>query len=306
MANFNNNSYLLNVISKAAATAARLQTLRAIKRNTIFMNRILRQTCACIFAAALFASCSSKKSSLTYFEDISTVQTGEYPSGNYQVEIQPDDELFITVTSLRPEATAAYNLPMSNPGSYEKINEAVSTGRQQTFLVSPSGDINFPVLGKIHVAGLTTEQLTEKLTKEISADVVDPIVMVRLANFTVEVLGEVLKPGAYPVTRERFSLLDALAKAGDMTPYGDRTNVLLIREKDGKRTYHRLNLNDSDVLTSPYFYLQPNDVLMVQPNKIREENARYNQYNSYKLTVVSTVVSALSIIASLVIALTVK
>ncbi len=97
-----------------------------------------------------------------------------------------------------------------------------------------------------------------------------------------------------------------MAAAGDLTPYGERSNVMLIRETDGKRTYHRMNLNDSEVLNSPYFYLQPNDVVLVQPNDVRQDNAKYNQNNAYKLTVISTVVSAVSIIASLVIALTVK
>ena len=142
--------------------------------------------------------------------------------------------------------------------------------------------------------------------KRISETVDDPIVRVQLVDFRVNVLGEVKKPGAVLVNKERYSILDALADANDLTEYGERSNVLLIREIDGKRIYQRLNLNSSDILTSPYFYLQQNDVVYVEPNEIRRENAKYNQNNAYKISVVSTIVSACSVIASLIIALTVK
>lgn len=268
--------------------------------------KILRYLWCALATVALATSCTSPKSSLTYFEDIPQTGTGEIPTTGYGVKIQPDDELFITVTSIQPTATTPYNLPMTNFGSNDKLKEPAAQPLQQTYVVNSTGDIVFPVLGKIHVAGLTTEELTALLTEKISADVVDPVVLVRLANFSVQVMGEVLTPGTIPVTRERFSLLDALAAAGDLTPYGERSNVLLIRDTDGKRQYHRFNLNESEVLSSPYFYLQPNDVIMVQPNSIRQDNAKYNQNNAYKLTVISTIVSAASVVASLVIALTIN
>ncbi len=125
-------------------------------------------------------------------------------------------------------------------------------------------------------------------------------------NFTVDVVGEVRKPAKIKVSTERFSILDALASAEHMTEYGDRTNVLVIREKDGKAEYHTLDLTKSDVVSSPYFYLQQNDVVMVAPTKARESNARYDTNNSYRMQIVSTIVSACSVIASLVIALAIK
>lgn len=270
------------------------------------MTRHLHRFGTLIATLVMLASCSSNKTSLVYFEDIETSQSGEFDAGKYQLLIQPNDELFITVTSLQPEATAPYNIPAINPGTTDVLTQPTGTARQQTYLVSATGDIFFPVLGKLHVAGHTLEGLTEMLTEKISEDVIDPMVTVRLTNFRVQVMGEVNSPRTLYIDRERFSILDALASAGDISPYGRRDNVMIIREQNGKRTYQRINLNDSKVLTSPYFYLQPNDVIVVQPNAIREDNARYNQNNSYKLTVISTVVSAASIIASLVIALTVK
>ena len=251
------------------------------------------------------SSCSSPKNSLTYFEDIKTSEAGEFPLGDYDIRIMPDDELLIAVTSMEPSAAAIYNLPMVNPATRDAL-AATTTPQQQTYRVNKDGDINFPVLGKLHVEGLTTRQLTDELVAKISADVTDPMVLVELVNFRVNVLGEVANPGSVKVSRERYSVLDALADAGDLTPYGERSNVLIIREENGKRVYHRLNLNDSKLLTSPYFYLQQNDAIVVEPNAIRKDNAKYNQNNAYKLSVISTIVSACSIIASLVIALAVK
>ena len=156
------------------------------------------------------------------------------------------------------------------------------------------------------MAGLTVEQLQAELTEKISKDVDNPLVTVELVNFQVNVAGEVQNPGTIPVKRNRFSILDALSAAGDLTPYGERSKVLLIRETNGKKEYVHLDLNSSELLTSPYFYLQQNDYIYVEPNKVRQSNSKYNQDNAFKLSVISTVVGAAHKIASLVIALTVK
>lgn len=251
------------------------------------------------------ASCSTSKSALPYFQDISAVSEGSFKADNYSPEIKPDDELMITVTSIVPEATAIYNLPLSNPAMKSAMFKA-ATPSQQTYVVNSDGDISFPVLGKIHAAGMTVEQLADKLTADIAKDVEDPMVTVSLVNFIVSVAGEVRQPGTIPVNRNRFSILDALSAAGDLTEYGERSNVLLVREENGERKFVHLDLNSSETLTSPYFYLKQNDYIYVEPNKIRQANSKYNQNNSFKLTVISTIVSAASVIASLVIALTVK
>lgn len=251
-------------------------------------------------------SCSTSRSSLTYFEDIKTQTDGTLPApSTYEIRIVPDDELLITVTSLIPEVTAEYNLPLSNPAKNGSLLE-VTQPKQQTYLVDKAGDINFPRLGVIHVAGMTTSELQNLIAKKISVDVEDPIVKVALVNFRVNVLGEVRNPGTIEVNRERFSILDALGAAGDLTEYAERNNILLIREVDGKKEFHRLNLNDAELLSSPYYYLQQNDAIYVEPNKIRKDNSKYNQNNAFKLSMASAIISASSVIASLVIALTVK
>ena len=257
------------------------------------------------FVAAMLASCSSSKTVLPYFTDISTIKEGTFPAENYLPEIKPDDELFISVTSVNPEATAIYNVPSVNPATREQFGVNI-TPTPKTYIVTTSGDIDFPELGRIHVAGMTVEQLQAKLTEDISKAVTDPMVSVELVNFHVNVAGEVNNPGSVNVTRNRFSILDAISAAGDMTPYGERSNVLLIREKNGKKEYVHLDMNSSEVLSSPYYYLEQNDYIYVEPNKVRQANSKYNQDNAFKLSVISTIVSASSVIASLVIALTVK
>lgn len=257
------------------------------------------------FVAVAMASCNSTTTSLTYFEDLKGAETGTLATTDYGIKIMPEDELLITVTSLVPSATAQYNLPLANPVTQNAILHQTQP-QQQTYIVNRSGEINFPILGTLKVEGLTTAELREELVRRISADVEDPVVRVQLVNFKVNVLGEVNAPGVKTSSRERFTLLDALAAAGDLTEYGMRENVMLIREEGDQRIYHRFNLNDSKTFESPYFYLQQNDVIIVEPNEIRKDNSKYNQNNAFKLSVTSTIVSAVSIIASLVIALTVK
>ena len=134
----------------------------------------------------------------------------------------------------------------------------------------------------------------------------DPYVRVQLTGYGVNVMGEVNAPRRVYIGKEKITLLEVLTLAGDLTQYARRDNVLVIRTVDGKRTYQRLNLQDSSIFSSPYFYMQQDDVVYVEPNKIKIDNSKYNQFNAYKLTMVSTIVSMASVIASLVIALTVK
>lgn len=256
-------------------------------------------------ALMLLGSCSSSKSNLAYFRDItSETEVVALPKVE-PVKISPEDELFITVTSSEAAATAHFNLPSTNPATQKDLN-IYQSPRQLTYIVNSRGDISFPQLGTLHVAGMTTEQLQADLQTRISKWVEDPTVTVRLLNYRVNVLGEVNRPGAIHVSNNRYTILDALADAGDMTPYGERQGVLLIREENGTQKRVLLDITSSDLLTSEYYYLQPNDYIYVKPNKVREGNAKYDSNKSYKLSMISTVVSASSVIASLIIALAVK
>lgn len=266
--------------------------------------KILARVALVALLIVSLASCSStKRSPLPYFTDIDSTRIS-FPIPNYNLKLEPSDELFITVTSASPEATAQYNLPLVNPGSSTTLGSLTTQYQQQTYIIDSKGNIQFPILGTIHAAGLTVEQLQAELTRRISADVADPVVKVDLVNFKVSVGGEVKEPGTVEVKGRRITVLDALAACGDLTEYAERNSVLVIREENGQRTYNRLNLNSAQTLNSPYYYLKQNDYVYVEPNSIRVDNSKYNTNNAYKLSVISTIVSGCSVIASLVIALT--
>lgn len=276
-----------------------------------FINRHIRKSIHFVLLFAglfLAASCTTQKTSLVYFKDISGIEEGVLKQSIKPITIRPDDELQIIVSSLDPSATIHYSAPLYNPESPEAVNIGANP-QQLNYFVDSKGDITMPGLGRVHVAGLTVAQLTDELTQKISKDVKDPFVRVELKNFKVQVLGEVKDAGVKekPRGRETMTVLEALAEAGDMTEYSDRSNILLLRRDDaGNMVYHRLNLNDKSSLESPYFFLEQNDVIIVPPTNVRQENAKYSTNNSFKIQVVSTIVSVVSVIASLVIALAVK
>ncbi len=262
-----------------------------------------------ILAAVVIAMTSCKTSTentLSYFRNLRNSESGVMPQGSeYEIKIVPEDELAILVSSKVPEASVMFNQPQANYSTRGEYS-AQATPRIQTYIVDKQGDIVMPVIGKLNVAGKTTREIEQMVSSRVSASVKDPFVRVELMGFNVDVLGEVKNPHRIHVGSERFTLLDAISAAGDLTEYGERSNVMVIREENGKQMYHRLNLADSNIFASPYFYLRQNDVVYVEPNQIRIDNSKYNQNNAYKLTVISTVVSAVSVIASLVIALAVK
>ena len=268
----------------------------------------LRNILWCCAVLLMCASCGSTKEvpTLAYFQNLKD-SVGTLPDNvsNYKIKIQPDDELIITITSSNPEATVIYNLPLGNPSVKGNIN-ATQSPRIQTHIVDRNGMIQLPVLGEIQAAGLSTKELEAVIKNRVSEHVKDPFVRVEMINFTVNVMGEVRAPQRIVVGKERFSVLDALAAAGDLTEYGKRDNVLVIRTENGKSTYHRLNLTDGSIYASPYFYLQQNDVVYVEPNDIKIDNSKYNQFSAFKLSQLSTIVSLASVVASLVIALSVK
>lgn len=256
-----------------------------------------------LFVALMLSSCSSSRNSLRYFDNLKGRDSGVLgPVQNYELRIKPDDELIITVNSEQPQATAQYNLPLANPALSSALTEN-STPSQQTYIVSPTGDINMAGLGRIHVAGMTTGELAAYIEGKVSLKVKDAVVRVSLANFAVNVIGEVRNPHLITANTERLSVLDALASCGDLTEYAVRNNVIVIRETNGQREFQRLDLTDAQITQSPYFYLQQNDVVYVEPNSIKRDNSKYNTNNGFKLSVISTVVSSLSVIASLIIAL---
>ena len=220
-----------------------------------------------IYLCLLVVFCSCSERNLVYFSDLPESTDFKTPVKNYSApKIQADDILSITVSSLSPESNVLFNNVLL-PASTSSANAQVVANRiDEGYLVDKNGSINFPVIGKINLTGLTKEEATEKMTGLIKEHVKNPIVNIRFLNFKVTVIGEVTKPATFTVPTEKVNVLEALGLAGDMTAFGRRENVLIIREKDGVRSTARINLNNKDVLSSPYFYLQQNDVVYVEPN----------------------------------------
>lgn len=214
---------------------------------------------------------------------------------NYDVRINSDDLLSIMVNSKDPELVQMFNLPMV---SYQVTSMGYLGGQQRMlgYLVDKKGNINFPQLGEINVRGLTRFELSERISKELKDKglVNDAVVTVQFLNFKVSVMGEVLRPGTFDVDSDRITLLDALSKAGDLTIYGRRDNVKVIREENGERTVAIVDLRSKKLMDSPYYYLKQNDIVYVEPNKARAGQREINQNRS-----VATFTSIMSLLTSL-------
>jgi len=215
--------------------------------------------------AAIFASCTELKDT-PYFRDIpDSTKQKVFSNTPYQDPvIRPDDILSITVVTIDPTTAAPVNQAANVPVSTSIGGAPVVV---PGLLVDKDGNISLPIIGTVKVAGLTTFEAKAVIKKKAVLYYKDPDVQLRFANFSITVLGEVLHPASFTMPNEKVSVLDALGMAGDLTIYGRRDNVLVIRENDGKKEVTRLNLNSADIFKSPYFYLKQNDVVYVEPNK---------------------------------------
>jgi polysaccharide export outer membrane protein len=206
-------------------------------------------------------------------QDISESNRFAKISETPEIIIQPQDMLFIVVSSKEPELATPFNLPMV---SYQGAGE-YSQQRLLGYIVDKKGNIDFPILGILHVGGLTRDQLTQFIKEKIIAEgyIKDPVVTIQYMNFRIIVNGEVVRPGTYEIKNDHITLLEALSMAGDLTIYGRRDNVKVIREKHGERKVYEVDLRTANIFDSPAYYLQQNDIIYVTPNKYRS-----NQTNS--------------------------
>lgn len=253
-----------------------------------------------LFVLIMFVgSCSSSKH-VAYFQNIDTVSLAA-SRGLYDARIMPKDQLTITVQTSNPEASAPFNLSMPGTAGVQG-SLSRSSGSPQGYLVDNNGNINFPIVGTIHVAGKTKSEceamIKEKVMPYLNARE-NPIVTVRMSSYRVTVIGEVESPGVIPVTTEKISIIEALASAGDLGIYGKRGNVLLIREDaTGEKHAVRINLNDANILNSPYYYLQQNDILYVEPNAVKSKNSSIGASTSLWFSFVGIVTSVASLLVN--------
>lgn len=245
-------------------------------------------------------SCVSQRK-LSYLRDV-TAESADSINVTYsplsENYITQGDILSIFVNALDLEAVRAFNLPVANVQNLGARQVATATGSSslQGYWVDPDGNIDFPVLGKLHVEGMTTTMLRDTLIQLISQSVKDPIVNISFMNFYVTVLGEVKNPGRHAVGAQGMTIFEALGLAGDLTIYGKRNNVLISREVDGKMEFARLNLNDQAIFASPYFHIRQNDVIYVEPNVARSISS---QNIPFYMSVVTTLGSMATLIVSL-------
>lgn len=244
-----------------------------------------------ILSLFLLTSCISGKN-ITYYQqkDKQAIEKEAAASIN-SLEIKPNDLLTISVAAKNLEGVQPFNLPVIGMPSVGDPTRVRGEPQLQTYLVDGDGNIKFPVLGTVKASGLTRQELATALEEKIALYVQEPIINIRIANFQITVLGEVNRPGTFSIPDEYLSLNKALGFAGDLTEYGQRKNVMLIREEGGKRTYTYLDLTDADLLNSPQYYLQQNDVLYVEPNAAQKQAGAYNRNATVYISIASVLIS---------------
>lgn len=247
--------------------------------------------------ALFLGGCSSQKN-ISYFKDIpDTAKQKVVEMATYTTPvIQADDILQVTIQTLDPASTALMNQQNSPNWAVGGSAGAAGVASSPGYLVDKSGFVTLPLVGKIQVKGKTTGDVQEAIRAKAAEFYKDPVVNVRFINFKITVLGEVTKPATYVMPGEKVTLLDAIGMAGDLTIYGKRENVLLIREIEGKKEFVRFNLNNSNLFTSPYYYLQQGDVVYVEPNKSKVVSTDAARLRN--ITIISSVLTLLVVIVS--------
>lgn len=252
-----------------------------------------------IVAAALMvmSSCGSSKD-VAYFQNSDTVDLSA-SQVLYDARIMPKDQLTITVSATNDVAAVPFNMTVPTPYTVN-ARSSYSQAMLQTYLVDNEGKINFPIVGELHVGGLTKSEAENMIRAKIMpymSEAENPIVTVRMTGYQISVIGEVSRPGTFTVSREKITVLEALAQAGDLTIYGVRNNVQLIREdSEGRKSIHFLNLNDANLINSPYYYMQQNDVLYVTPNKVKAQNSSVGSMTTLWFSATSILISLTSLL----------
>ncbi len=253
-----------------------------------------------LLVAILFVGCNAQQRVL-YIQDVESGAEIEIPE-NFQIRIKPLDQLTIVVNSKNPELALPFNSASTYTGLSKGVSSAVTSTSLQVFTVDDNGYITLPIIGQVKCDGMTRAELQSEIEKKIieSNYIADPQVNVRFANLQISVLGEVTRPGRYDIKNDKVTLFDALAMAGDMTIYGNRENVAVIREIDGKNIITKLDIRSSEIFSSPCFYLEQNDIVLVSPNKYRAASAEINQNRSFWISLASTGISFATLLITII------
>ena len=252
-----------------------------------------------VLLAFVMTGCQSYKK-VPYLQDAEAVSHGVQNEQLYDAKIMPKDLLTIVVSCTSPELAAPFNLTVATQGNVAS-NYTTAQPVLQQYLVDNEGKINFPVLGELKVGGLTKKEAEQLIIEKLKPYIKEtPIVTVRMVNYKISVLGEVARPGTFTINNEKVNLLEALAMAGDMTVWGLRDNVKLIREgADGKQQIITLDLNSAETILSPYYWLQQNDIVYVTPNKAKARNSDIGNSTSLWFSATSILVSVVSLLVNI-------
>lgn len=276
-----------------------LRSNNAVTRLGIAVRNMLKSVLP-LLLLVIMNSCKTQDR-ITYFQDADqmadTLTTLQLP-----ITIEKYDELKIVVSAENAAAVATFNKPMFSNRQFG--DQYLNVQNQlQTYLVDEQGCISFPTLGRVHVEGMTTAELTQSLEQQISQYVKNPIVTIDPLTIEVQVLGEVAAPGPVLLKAHQATIMNAISGARDLTIYGDRKSVLVIHREGGRQVKHRVDLTSANVLTDPLCIMHQNDIVIVSPNDARRSSSRYDSMKQQNLSFISTIVSVVSVLASLTIAI---
>lgn len=260
--------------------------------NGIFKSLLLAQ----VLVIALSACGSRKK--MVYFQTPENQLRIESEIKNYTPVIKVDDYLSILVTAEDPETAIPFNLPTT--GIQQSVNAGYTQGTPTRvgYLVDPAGFVNLPIIGKMQLAGLTRTEATEQIEQKLTDYLKSPLVNIQIENFKVTVLGDVTRPGTFRIPNERITLLEAIGLAGDLNMSGKRHNVLVIRDNNGIKTEHRIDLTSKELFTSEVYYLEQNDVVYVEPNAAARSNGTiWRTSGTIFISLTSLVVTSIALIS---------
>lgn len=246
----------------------------------------------------LVCSCAPRKASV-YYQNIDNLTAPENQN-TYEIKIQPDDLLMIIVSADDAESALPFNLttvsiPTPGPAG---LNNFMGQQSIQNYLVDANGVIDFPVLGKLKVGGLSRSEVMQILEDKIEKYIKNPIITIRLSNFKVSVQGEVTVPGTFSVNSDRITLIEAISMAKDLTIYGRRDNILIIREVNGVKSFNRVDITKADFINSPFYYLAQNDVVYVEPNKVRINGAAVGANTGVIISITSLLITLITLIVT--------
>lgn len=256
---------------------------------------LIKKTLPILLVFLLF-SCAQKKD-YVYYQNIDGMANSE-KANSYEIKIQADDLLMIIVSADDPETALPFNLSSISVPSATNINAYRGQETMQSYLVDANGMIDFPVVGKLKVGGLTKTELHQLLEGKIAKYIKNPIINIRIMNFKISVQGEVTNPGTFAVNSDRVTLIEALTMAKDLTIYGKRDNILIIRDVNGVKSYNRVDITKADFIDSPFYYLSQNDVVYVEPNKTRINGAAVGANTGVIISITSLIITLITLIVT--------